>query len=217
MLRNAKLASVGALLLAVGCQSPAEKQAENRAEAKQEITEAGKDAREKIDDANKDLAKEVNKDIDKSIEAGQDHAEKVADASKKITDEVDEAAKEINRADDDDNKGGTKAGDDRYERFEALKNESHTAFASRADAAIGKLQADLDAARKRAGTSATKDMTENLTDADEALKEARKDLDEVRNKTGNVIDDGRIGVATAINKAQRELDDLYDDLDDAKM
>jgi hypothetical protein len=69
----------------------------------------------------------------------------------------------------------------------------------------------------RAGTGASKDVTEDLADADTALKEARKDLDEVRNKTGSVIDDGRLGVATAINKAQRELDDAFDALAKANM
>jgi hypothetical protein len=217
MQRNAMMASIGAVLLAVGCQSPAEKQAEERAEARKEITEAGKDAREKIDDANKDLAKDLDKDAQDIREDARDHGEKVVDATQKINDEVDEAAKEMTRAADDKPGFDNKMDGNRYERFEALKNESHTTFATRADGAIAKLQADLDAARSRAGTSAPKDLAEDLTDADEALKEARKDLDEVRNKTGNVIDDGRIGVATAINKAQRELTDAYGELDKAKM
>lgn len=214
MQRNAMMATIGAILLAVGCQSPAEKQAEERAEARKEITEAGKDAREKIDDANKDLAKDLDKGAQDIREDARDHGEKVVDATQKINDEVDEAAKEM------DDKPGLDMkpdGKGRYERFEALKNESHTTFATRADGVIAKLQADLDAARSRAGTGAAKDLAEDLADADEALKEARKDLDEVRNKTGNVIDDGRIGVATAINKAQRELDDAYGELDKAKM
>ncbi len=214
MQRNAMMATIGAILLAVGCQSAAEKQAEERAEARKEITEAGKDAREKIDDANKDLAKDLDKGAQDIREDARDHGEKVVDATQKINDEVDEAAKEMDDKPGVDMKTGGKS---RYERFEALKNESHTTFATRADGAIAKLQADLDAARSRAGTSAPKDLGEDLADAAEALKEARKDLDEVRNKTGNVIDDGRIGVATAINKAQRELDDAYEELDKAKM
>lgn len=213
MHRNAKLAMVGALVLAaVGCQTPAEKQAGERAEARKEITEAGKDAREKIDDANKDLDKDLAKDTKDITENLEDHGEAVVDATKKINDEVDEAAKEMDRAADSADKDKNE-----YARFEALKNESHTAFATRADAAIAKAQADLDKAQKRAGTTAPKDLTKDLNDADAALKEARKDLDELRNKTGNVIDDGRLGVATAINKAQRELTDAYDGLDKAKM
>lgn len=215
MQRNATMAMIGAVLLAVGCQSPAEKQAEERAEARKEISEAGKDAREKIDDANKDLAKDLEKDAQDIREDAREHGEKVVDATQKINDEVDEAAKSM-----DDKPGlGLNTGSDKnkYERFEALKNESHTTFATRADGAIAKLQGDLDTARSRAGSSASKDLTESLDDADEALKEARKDLDEVRNKTGNVVDDGRLGVSTAINKAQRELTDAYDALDKAKM
>jgi hypothetical protein len=205
MHRNAvKLANCCALaLIVVGCQSPAEKTANERAEARQEISEASKDAAEKVH------------------EAGKDYGDKAADAQEKVTDEVREGAKEITDAQDknaDRDGAGMKLGDDdRYERFEALKNESHTAFAARADAAIATLQKDLDAARSRAGTTASKDIMENLTDADAALAEAKKDLEEVRNKTGNVIDDGRLGVSTAINKAQRELDDVYDDLSTAKM
>jgi hypothetical protein len=93
MHRNAKLAMVGALLLAaVGCQTPAEKQAGERAEARKEITEAGKDAREKIDDANKDLNKDLNRQTKDINEGVKDHGEEVVDATKKINEEVDEAA-----------------------------------------------------------------------------------------------------------------------------
>jgi len=207
MHRNAvKLASCYALaLIVVGCQTPAEKTEHERAEARKEISEAGKDAAEKVQEANKE------------------YGEKAAEAEKTIADEVTKGAKEIGEAEakdknaDREGAGMKVGGGDRYTRFEALKNESHTAFAARADAAIATLQKDLDAARARAGTTAAKDIMENLTDADAALAEAKKDLEEVRNKTGNIIDDGRLGVSTAINKAQRELDDVYDELSTAKM
>ena len=194
-----ELATLCAVLLAIpGCQSPAEKTAEERSEARKEISEAGKDAQKKVDEATKE------------------YGEKLGEAEKTIADEVKEGAKEIGDAEKP--VTGPKMGtENRYERFEALKNESNIAFATRADAAIARLQGDLDKARSRLGKGTNKDVSDDLADVDAALKEARKDLEQVRDKTGGVIDDGRLGVATAINKAERNLTDAYDELDKAKM
>src|SRR5688500_14363963 len=133
------------IALAMGCNTPAEKQVNERAEARKEIPEAGKDAQQKIENAREDLA-----------EAEKKFGEKVGDAQQEIADEVDEASKEIGRADNQASKVGA---EERYERFEILKNESEAAFASRADAAIARLQTDLDATiQKSQSASAAKDL-----------------------------------------------------------
>lgn len=190
--------------LAIGCNNPAEKQVNERSEARKEINQAGQDAQQKVENAREDLA-----------EAEKKFGEKVGDAQKEIADEAKEGAKEISDADQDANEKRMEA---KYERFEILKNESETAFASRADAAIARLQTDLDVATQRSqAAGATKDMQDATKEAKEALDEARKDLTELRGKTGKLFDDGRIGVGLAINKAQRELTDAYEAMADAKM
>ena len=190
--------------LAIGCQSPAEKQVNERVEANKEIPAAAKDAQKKIADAKEDLA-----------EAEKEYGEKVGEAQKEIADEVDEANKETAHAD---NAASKAMQEGRYERFEILKNESEAAFASRADAAIARLQTDLDSATQRSkGASATKDLTEAVDESSKALAEARTDLVELRGKTGKLFDDGRVGVGVAINKAQRELTEAWEELAELKM
>lgn len=190
--------------LAIGCNNPAEKQVNERSEARKEINQAGQDAQEKVQNAREDLA-----------EAEKKFGEKVGDAQKEIADEAKEGAKEIGDADQD---ASEKLMEAKYERFEILKNESETAFASRADATIARLQTDLDVATQRSqAAGATKDMQDATKEAKEALDEARKDLTELRAKSGKLFDDGRVGVGLAINKAQRELTDAYEAMAEAKM
>lgn len=190
--------------LAIGCDSPAEKQANERNEAKKEIAEAGKDAKKEIAEAKEDLK-----------DAQAKYGEKVGEAQKEVADQVVEGAKEIAEADKDAAKANAS---ERYPRFEILKDETEAAFASRADAAIATLKTDLEAARKRSTASgATKDLTDAVAEASKALDEATKDLAELRSKKGKVFDDGRLGVGTNINEAQRELSEAYVELAEAKM
>ncbi|HWB77987.1 MAG TPA: hypothetical protein VG755_23645 [Nannocystaceae bacterium] len=190
--------------LAIGCNNPAEKQVNERSEARKEINQAGQDAQEKVANAREDLA-----------EAEKKFGEKVGDAQKEIADEAKEGAKEIGDADQ---AASDKLMEAKYERFEILKNESESAFATRADATIARLQTDLDTATQRStAAGATKDMQEAVKEAGEALAEARTDLVELRGKTGKLFDDGRLGVGTAINKAQRELTEAYEEMAEAKM
>ncbi len=190
--------------LAIGCETPAEKQVNERADARKEIPAAAQDAKEKIENAREDLA-----------DAEAKFAEKVGDAQKEVAEEVEEANKEIAHAD---NAASKAMAEGRYERFEILKNESESAFATRADAAIARLQTDLDAATQRAkGAAATKDLTDAVDESSKALAEARTDLVELRGKTGKMFDDGRVGVGVAINKAQRELTEAWEELAELKM
>jgi hypothetical protein len=201
---NGKLIIVSTLFtLALGCQTPAEKQGNERAEARKEINDAADKAEKKIESAAKDLD-----------DAKAEFGEKVADANKELADEQNEARKEIAEADKD---AAEKLAEDRYARFEIIKNESEAEFATRADAAITRLQTDFDAAKLRTKTAANEDLTEDLDAAGTAIAEAKKDLTELRSKTGKVFDDGRLGVGTAINKAQRNLSDAYEEMASLKM
>lgn len=188
---------------AFGCQTPAEKQGQERGEARKEIREASVQAEKKIDEAGKDLD-----------DAEKKFGEKVAEANEDVADEVKEANKEIAAADKD---AADKLGDDRYDRFEIIKNESEAEFAGRADAALARLDKDLDAAKVRTKAAANEDLSKDLEVAGGALAEAKKDLTELRAKTGKVFDDGRLGVGTAINKAQRNLADAYEEMAALKM
>lgn len=94
-----------------------------------------------------------------------------------------------------------------YDRFESVKNEDVPSFCARADSRLNMLVEDYERlyveARKQTVPSR---VTGDLEAAAESIDEARKDLDEVRNATGSRIDDGRVGVGGAINKAQRNLE-----------
>lgn len=187
MLRNSmKLCGVCALLIAVvGCdKSPGEE----KAEANKEIAQAQEKAREAEVDARDEPAGEAAREV---AEANKDMAEKTA-----------QEMKEVANAENDD------AGE--YERFEALKDETKTAFSQRAEAALTKVETDLKAIESQA--LAKDDTKDDVNDAKEALAEARKDLQEVTGTNDKAFDDGKVGVAMAINKAQREVADLREEL-----
>jgi hypothetical protein len=190
--------------LAIGCDSPSEKQANERSEAKKEVADAGKDAKKEIAEAKKDLN-----------EAQVEYGEKVGEAQKEIADKVVEGSKEVTAADKEAAKANAA---DRYTRFEILKDETEAAFATRAEGALATLKTDLDAARKRSTASgAAKDLTNDVGEASTAIDEATKHLNDLRAKKGKFFDEGRIGVGTKINEAQRELGEVYVALADAKM
>jgi hypothetical protein len=196
---NGKLI-IGSVLftLALGCQTPAEKQGEARVEARKEINEATVEASKKIDEAGKDLK-----------EAGKEFGKEVADANKEVAEEVAEANKEMAEADKD----AAKALEgDRYARFEIIKNETEGEFAIRAEAALARAQTDLDAAKLKAKSVTNETLAKKIDVASTAVAEAKKDLAELRTKTGKVFDDGRLGVGTAINRAQRNLSDAYQEM-----
>lgn len=196
---NGKLIIGSALFtLALGCQTPAEKQGEARVEGRKEIKEATVDASKKIDEASKELN-----------EAEKKFGKEVAEANKEVAEEVAEANKEIAEADKD---AAKQLEGDRYPRFEIIKNETEGEFAIRAEAALARAQTDLDAAQLKAKTTTTESLTKALDVASTAVSEAKKDLAELRTKTGKVFDDGRLGVGTAINRAQRNLSDAYKEM-----
>jgi hypothetical protein len=191
------------LTLALGCETPAEKQGEARVEASKDIKEASLEAKKDIDAAAKDLD-----------DAEKKFGDKVADANKEVVEEIVDANKEIAAADKD---AAKQLAGDRYERFEIIKDESEAAFATRANAAIARVQTDLDAANLRAKKAVNEDLNKDLEVAATAVAEAKKDLTELRAKTGKVFDDGRLGVGTAINKAQDNISDAYEKMAGLKM
>ena len=135
-------------------------------------------------------------------EVGQD----VREAGERAAGEVREGTQKMGEA-----AGGMISG--RYERFEAYDDETAEAFASRADAAIQRLETDMKQARQKAGT----ETNEDLDDAQQAIEDAKKDIADVRGKSGTVVDDGRLGVAMNINQAQRQLSAAFDEMSQAKM
>jgi hypothetical protein len=131
-------------------------------------------------------------------QGGENVAGKTKEAGKKIGEAAEEMA----------------AG--RYERFEAFEDETGQTFASRADAAIQRLEMDMQQMRGKTGPQMD-EAKDELDDAQEAINEAKKDLAEIRAETGTIIDDGRMGVTTNINQAQRQLSKAYDEMSEAKM
>lgn len=93
-----------------------------------------------------------------------------------------------------------------YERFAAVKNEDVPTFCARANTRLTVLMLDLEALTTEAREQTVPGkVTGDLEAAAEAIGEARKDIDEVRDATGSRIDDGRLGAGAAINQAQRNL------------
>lgn len=93
----------------------------------------------------------------------------------------------------------------KYERFEALEDESDDAFIRRANAAIQRVESDLTAV----GTTPTEQ--EEYNDAREAIASAKKSLTEARQKPDDAVFDGKVRVAVAINSAQREVSEVLDE------
>jgi len=83
------------------------------------------------------------------------------------------------------------------DRFEAFRDETDPAFAARARERIAMIDSDLG----RMSTTAA--QRKGVADS---LREAREDLEEFRRD--EVFDDGKVGVTTAINSAERKLDRL---------
>lgn len=190
MHRNAlALASICGLLLATSaCETTEKKTTGEQAEAQQEIGQAAERTERTVEQAGKE----------------------VEQTARQGAGEVRQGAREVGGAAEQMVAG-------RYERFDAYEDETAAAFAARADAAISRLQKDLQQLRQKAGARMTDDIQDNVGDAQESLREAQTDLQEVRTGTGTIIDDGRLGVAMNINDAQRELSDAYEEIAEPQM
>jgi hypothetical protein len=126
-------------------------------------------------------------------------AKEVAEANAELAQEHAEAYENVERDADDDRAGDDRAGDDR-DRFQALEDETDSAFVQRANGRIAAIQKELDS------LDSAKRADDDAHDVEEQLAEARKDLAEF--KGDRLPDDGKLGVTVAINAAERELDRL---------
>jgi hypothetical protein len=105
-----------------------------------------------------------------------------------------------------------------HDHFAGLTNESVTAFCARAERRLVALEHELAALRARTGASQPARLHDDLAVAGEQLTEAREDLEEVRASGGPAgLDDGRVGVSVAINRAQLRLITVRDGLSDTRM
>jgi len=184
-----KLLSVAALLgLATACNTN-----NTREEAREDVIEARSEARQDAAEAMRH--DDPSQSAERVAEINQDLAESHKDAYQGVNDKA----------------GAPAAGavaTVKYERFEALEDESDEAFLSRADSAIRRVETDLTAM----GTAQTAD--DDYYDAKESIANAKKSLSEARQKPSDAVFDGKVRVAVAINSAQRQVAELADDMND---
>lgn len=181
----------GLLLCASACKTTEEQKTaeDGTADVEEELREAAEAARKEIEHAG-----------EKIEHAAKEGAEEVREGAHEVREGADELGRDVSRTANE-----LGLGNGKYERFAAYEKESVATFAARADTAITALQADLEAARSKVEGEPKGEVKMDLERAENALKEARKDLVEVRTNSGATIDDGRLGVAVNINEAQRRL------------
>lgn len=213
MNRKTLTLSVVALALSLGACN--KDPAEERQEARKEMGKALEEHAEKVNEAEEENEADKGKEI---TQANQELAEKqkeayddVEAAEKREADDMDDA--------DDDQEGavvverpkGDKPESEKdvlADRFEAYKDETKAEFQTRAQGRIAALEKEL----KSVEGTVDADAHKVLDDAKTSLAEAKKDLNEVVSGTEEVFDDGKAGVAVAINKARRKVERVKDDL-----
>lgn len=171
-----------------------------RQEAQEDVVEARTEARQDAAEALRDHVEPA------------DQAKSVAQINEDLAQEHKEAYEGVQdpKHAANDAHAGVHAGDGsvlagKYERFEALEDESDEAFIRRADAAIQRVESDLTAG----GT--TPSEKEDYLDAKEAIASAKKSLTEARQKPDDAVFDGKVRVAVAINSAQREVSEVLEE------
>ncbi len=189
---NQPISSVTFILSAViglaSCDSKSDKEknaaavAEAERNASENIAEARREGRENVAQAKQTAA--------------ADAAEDARDAR---------AAEQADERDVVHAKGDSESREETEQRFEAYNSETREAFAARGEERIKRIEGDLVALEKRKLTSEAKG---DAKDVREALREARKNLAELRAGNDKLFDEGQMGIAMAINKAQRKLDNL---------
>lgn len=192
-----KLVSVGALLgLSVACNMTTTPQ-----EAREDVAEARSDARQD--------AAEVMKEKD-----AVDQAQKVAQINEDLAQEHKDAYDGVDPKNSAEHQAGAHHDQDgsvlagKYERFEALEDETDDAFLRRANATITKVESDL----SKVGAAPT--QNEDVADAQEAIANAKKSLSEARQKPDDAVFDGKVRVAVAINSAQRHVSEAIEEVKD---
>jgi hypothetical protein len=204
MNRNSLTLSV--LLLGLSLGACDKDPAEERQEARKEMGEALDDHREKVNEAEE--------------ENEADKGKQITQANKELADKQKEAYEDVKEAEEDEAEEGSRVVDrpvgDKPEtdkdvladRFEAYKDETKAEFQTRAQGRIAALEKELKSVEGKADAKGT----EVLAEARTSLDEAKKDLKEVVSGTEDVFDDGKAGVAVAINKARRKVERVKEDI-----
>lgn len=104
-----------------------------------------------------------------------------------------------------------------YEPFKAQKDETGQAFATRADAVIIGLERDIQQIRSQAGAKMTDQTRQQLQDVQEALTEAKNELQEVRTDTGTEMQPNRQSIAQKITEAQSQVTRAREQMAQPKM
>ncbi|MBL8946995.1 MAG: hypothetical protein JNK45_27735 [Myxococcales bacterium] len=172
--------------LAASCRTPTEVQVDEHVAARDDVTKAGElagkrgeAAREKLEDAQREFGDEVAKaqiGIGRAVSAA-DQRVATADATA----------------------AGARASD-RYPRFADLTVESEVEFDTRAQAALDRVELDLEVAAQRGAAAGDAALTAATREAADDLATARQDLASLRSKTGAVLDDGKVGVKMAVDR-----------------
>jgi cytochrome c556 len=206
MNRKSLTLSVVALALSLGACN--KDPAEERQEARREMGEALDDHAEKVNEAQEENEADKGKEI---TQANKELADKQKEAYDDVREaeenEADEMDPDRPLADKPDNVNESEK-DVLANRFEAYKDETKAEFQTRAQARIQALEQEL----KSVEGSAPADRDDDLAAARTSLDEAKKDLNEVVSGTEEVFDDGKAGVAVAINKARRKVERVKEDV-----
>lgn len=175
-----------ACLLAASCRTPTEVQVDEHVAARDDVTKAGElagrrgeVAREKLEAAQREFGEEVAK-----AQIGMGEAVSAADQRVATADAT---------------AAGARASD-RYARFTDLTVESEVEFDTRAQAALDRVRLDLEVAAQRGAAAGDATLTEAMHEATADLATARQDLAALRSKTGDVLDDGKVGVKMAVDR-----------------
>ena len=173
--------------------------AKERRAARQEVGEALDEHREQVNEAVEEAEGEKAKKV---TEANRELAEKHKEAYEDVEESQREYDEQMAR------KQPESAKDPVTDRFEAYKDETKQEFQTRASARINALEQEIRSMEGRVEA----DDTDEVAAARTSLDEARKDLDEVVGGTEEVFDDGKAGVAVAINRARRKVERIKDDM-----
>jgi hypothetical protein len=205
------------VLALIGCETPTEKRQEAREKVAREEDEAVRAQREMAEEVRQERARTQEKLGEAREEMAEEMTDEYVDQQKKVGEERRDAQEARAELAEEEADQAVARGEEpgKMPRFEALKNETNLAFAQRADARLLLLSAEIEVLAeqcKLAAQAKRSEVEKELGKAREAYAEASKDLAEVRNRTGTFIDDGRLGVAMAINRAERKLQNVREDL-----
>jgi colicin import membrane protein len=204
------------VLALMGCETPADKRQEAREKVAREEDQAVRAQREMAEEVRHEKEQQQRQIGESRKGMAEEVTDEYAEQEKKVGEEQREAQEaRAELAEKEADEAVERGRETRLPRFEAIKNETNVAFAQRADARLALLAAEIEVLTEQAKLGASdkrEAMDKELTKAREAFAEAQKDLEEVRERTGTFIDDGRLGVAMAINRAERKLENVREDL-----